>query len=168
MGFKAGDDATLLLIYQLDGEKGYNYHCADVSLVETAGFKAQSEYVCGNYTSTLNVASADDSMKLNAFEVGTQGTNPHKDDPNINTSSNVNGGSSSGGASASSSSTHKDGLSAAAGGGIGAGVTLAAVAAVLAALYAVGRVHFGKRDPLALRNTQSQTSSTQDLKEVRV
>ncbi|KAL1405702.1 hypothetical protein Q8F55_007370 [Vanrija albida] len=164
MGFKAGDDATLLLIYQLDGEKGYNYHCADVSLVESAGFKAQSEYVCGNYTSTLNVASKEDSMNINAFDAGTMGANPHKGDENINTSSNVNNS----GANASSSSSKKDGLSAAAGGGIGAGVTVAVIGAVLAALYAVGRLHFGKRDPLALRNTQSQTSSTQDLKEVRV
>jgi hypothetical protein len=55
-------------------------------------------------------------------------------------------------------SSSGSGLSAAAGGGIGAGVTIAVIGAILAALYAVGRVHFGKRQVL-LSDSASSTNS---------
>lgn len=79
-GLKAGDPATVLVIYQLEGRNEYNYHCADVNLVDAAGFKASTEYVCGNYTSILQegneagVAAAHPSGTTGGFITGAEST----------------------------------------------------------------------------------------------
>lgn len=80
LGFKAGDEATLLTIYNLDDGKQTYYHCADVELVDTASF-TKPKYACGNYTTELEVADDDDSVSLTA---GPQGSLPagHAATPN--------------------------------------------------------------------------------------
>lgn len=145
LGLSEGDDATLLVIYQMDGqEKGMYYHCADVSLVAAQSF-AKPDYVCGNYTTELTVAGEGDSMHLTGTEGSTGAANPH--------------------AAGATASKDEDKLSNTAAGGIGAGVTLGVVGIALAGLYALGRVRFGKKRSVSLDDASS-TSSGYTTKQV--
>jgi hypothetical protein len=138
LGFSAGDKATLLLIYALDGQDTMHYQCADVELVDVASYNAPA-YMCGNYTTELNIASEEDSMKLTEIKSSGSTSNPHTNSV--------------------SQSSSDGGLTVAQGGGIGAGATAAFFVLLLGALYAVGRVHFGKRHAPVSLDDASSTSS---------
>lgn len=165
LGFEAGDVATLLLIYQLDEAETYFYQCADVSLVETASFVAP-EFTCGNYTSTLQIASEADSLKIDPIEPGT-GVMP-SDHPAIGdaTPSSTAGvtaqtpsTSSGSNESNNNSSSSSSGLSAAAGGGIGAAVAIAVLFGLAALAYGAGYVRFGKKRAMLAQDDESVTST---------
>lgn len=145
LGLKAGDDATMLVIYKLDGQKAKNmyYHCADITLVDD--WVKPENFMCGNYTEVLNVASDADSLTLTGNE-GTSGLAP----PNDDNHAGVN--------AAATAAKSGSKLSNAAAGGIGAGVTVAVVLAALGVLFALGRLHFGKRKVL-LHDAASTSSS---------
>lgn len=158
LGFVDGDVATLLLIYYLDGQKEWYYQCADVKLVETSSYVKTADYVCGNYTSELEVASEADSLQLNGGSSLTSATMP-ADMVHPTTGAAAAAASVTGSSSSSSSVNTDSGLSAAEGGGIGAGVTFGVIALILAALYATGRVHFGRRNaPVSLDSSSSSSS----------
>jgi len=157
LGFSSGDLATLLLIYSLDGQETFYYQCADVELVDTASFTEPS-FVCGNYTSELKVASSEDSLKLGTDMVQAMGTGMVH--PSTGAAAAATAAAN---ANSNSHSAKSSGLTAAQGGGIGAGVTLAVVALLLGALYAVGRVHFGRRQV-----TLDDSSSTNSIMKQRV
>lgn len=124
-------------------------------MVDSAGFAASSTYTCGNYTSTLEVATTDDSLKMGGTSASTSGgtSNPHEDG-SVSTTGVANT------ASTTSNSASSSGLSAAAGGGIGAGVTIAVIALLAIIAYFTGIVTFGKKK-VQLHNDTSSTSSSE-------
>jgi hypothetical protein len=165
LGATAGQDVTLLAIYQLDNSsRNFFYQCADVRLVDSSSF-TQPEHVCGNYTSTLDVASADESLKLDGadFSEASAGNADYQDNHPV-----VEGdGSSSSTDSAtdSTSSSSSSGLSPAAGGGIGAAVAIVVLVALAAAAYFAGYVRFGKQQKKrATGDNVSETSSMPNMK----
>lgn len=166
MGGSVGQDVTLLAIYQLDNSsRSFFYQCADIRLVESSGF-TQPEHTCGNYTTNLDVASADDSLKLNGndFTDASAGNSGYMDNhPEVDgvDTTSTSSDTSSDSSSSSSSST----LSPAAGGGIGAAVAVVVLAALAAAAYFAGYVRFGKQQKKrVLRDDMSETSSLPNMK----
>ncbi|WVQ62907.1 uncharacterized protein L199_001056 [Kwoniella botswanensis] len=75
VGLAAGSNATLLVIYQLYGNKTYFYHCADISLVAVNSYTAPSDLTCSNSSAVLETASGEDSMVLKGsnFSAAQQG-----------------------------------------------------------------------------------------------
>ncbi|OXH24392.1 cytokine inducing-glycoprotein [Cryptococcus neoformans] len=148
LGFSEGDNATLLVIYQLDGADTYYYQCADVNLVSAASFSTNEQYVCGNYTSELEIASSEESLHLG----------------NTTASESTSGGS-TGTASTSGGSTNPhvfsssgSKLSAADAGGIGASVTIFVVAVLAGLLWWSGFLHFGKKKQAVMHDHESVSS----------
>jgi hypothetical protein len=135
-----------------------------VSLVETASFVAP-EFTCGNYTSTLQIASEADSLNIDPIEPGT-GVMP-SDHPAIGdaTPSSTAGvtaqtpSTSSGSNESNNSSSSSSGLSAAAGGGIGAAVAIAVLFGLAALAYGAGYVRFGKKRAMLAQDDESMTST---------
>jgi len=156
---------TLLAIYQLDSSsRDFFYQCADIRLVDSASF-TQPEHVCGNYTSTLDVASTADSLQLNGddFTDASAGTTYQDNHPAVGNETSTSTDSASDSASASSSSS--SGLSPAAGGGIGAAVAIVVLAALVAAAHFAGYVRFGKQEKKRpTGDNVSETSSFPDMK----
>jgi len=156
---------TLLAIYQLDSSsRDFFYQCADIRLVDSTSF-TQPEHVCGNYTSTLDVASAADSLKLNGddFTEASAGTTYQDNHPVVSNETTTSTDSASDSTSASSSSSSA--LSPAAGGGIGAGVAIVVLAALAAAAYFAGYVRFGKQEKnKPTGDNVSETSSFPNMK----
>ncbi|OCF32822.1 hypothetical protein I316_05458 [Kwoniella heveanensis BCC8398] len=148
LGFNEGDDATLMIMYQLENSTtDYYYECADIKLVAADGFRASQQYVCGNYTSTLNEASEDESMKVGSTKSSST------------TSAPVSVASETSSASESESSSSSDsGISAAAGGGIGAAVAIVVIAVLAAGAYVAGYVRFGKKQPVVLADHASDST----------
>ncbi|WWC87444.1 uncharacterized protein L201_002333 [Kwoniella dendrophila CBS 6074] len=64
LGLSAGNDVTLLVIYQLYGNKTYFYHCADINLVAVNSYTAPENFACSNSSNVLQTASGEDSMVL--------------------------------------------------------------------------------------------------------
>jgi hypothetical protein len=167
MGGTVGQDVTLLAIYQLDNSsRSFFYQCADIRLVESASF-TQPEHTCGNYTTELEVASAEDSLKLNGndFTEASAGNSGYMDNhpevDGVDTTSTSSDTTSDSSSSSSSSST----LSPAAGGGIGAAVAIVVVAALAVAAYFAGYVRFGKQQKKrVVRDDMSETSSLPNMK----
>ncbi|WVF70927.1 hypothetical protein IAT40_005722 [Kwoniella sp. CBS 6097] len=148
LGLNEGDDATIMIMYQLENSTtNYYYECADIKLVAAEGFKASQQYVCGNYTSTLNEASEDESMKVGSTAGSSTTSAP------VGVASETS--SSSNGENASSSDS---GISAAAGGGIGAAVTLVAIALLATGAYVAGYLRFGKKKPVVLEDHASDST----------
>lgn len=168
LGLNPGDDATMLVIYKLDGQKSKNtyYHCADITLVDPGQWVKPNNYVCGNFSETIDVASDKDSLHLTGNE-GTSGLAAPNDDAHANMDGSNNDAHTIGTSSADSAVTTSKGskLTNAAAGGIGAGVTVAVFLALLGLLFAMGRLHFGKRN-VALDDASSTTSSAYATKQV--
>ena len=137
MGFKAGDNATMLVIFQLAADSPFYYQCADVSLVETSLYTAPTDqYVCGNYTATLQEAQGQDFGGSEQYaHSGVAGFSPSAT-PSASAAANT---------ATIASSNSSDGISAAAGGGIGAAVALVVAALLLALAFFTGFVSFGKK-----------------------
>ncbi|KAK8846881.1 hypothetical protein IAR55_005971 [Kwoniella newhampshirensis] len=155
LGFQVGDNATLLIIYQLEGVQEYYYHCADINLVDATGFASPVEYVCGNYTSTLDIASDDESLHLGEDSAGN--ASPSQEGTTSSTSSEFSGAAAT---ASPTSSTSGDGLSAAAGGGIGAAVTLVLLALIIGGAYYAGWIGFGRKRSGVALDTSSLSSSS--------
>jgi len=167
LGFQAGDNATLLVIYQLGEERQYYYQCADVSLVDVASYTAPDDYVCGNYTGLLQEASSDESLGGgNSSSYGGHGSSTESTSGSETTTGSDAANSNA--AAAGSSSSSDSGLSAAAGGGIGAAVTLVVVALLLAAAFFTGLFSFGKKKPHATSDDASSSSGVPTMKQTRV
>lgn len=174
-GISAGTDVTLLVIYQLSGRDTYYYQCADITLTSVASY-TQPSYVCGNHTSTLEVAGSEGSYTSGGSSEtagfggetgGASGTNPHTSgsiDLQGNDTTDQNGQAT--GQSASSSTASR--LSAAAGGGIGAGVAVVVLVGALVAAYFTGFVSFGKKSKkeTVTRDDVSEASSAPPMKSV--
>jgi hypothetical protein len=164
LGATVGQDVTLLAIYQLDSSsRDFFYQCADIRLVDSTSF-TQPEHVCGNYTSTLDVASTADSLKLNGddYTEASAGTTYQDNHPVVGNETSTSTDSASDSTSASSSSS---GLSPAAGGGIGAAVAIVLLAALAAAAYFAGYVRFGKQEKKKpTGDNVSETSSFPNMK----
>lgn len=172
-GLKAGDDVTMLAIYQLSGQDTYYYQCADITLTEASSYTAP-DYVCGNYTRTLEIAGQDQSYTSGGSsetagfggETGsTGGKNPHTDGTigYDGTSTTDNNGQATG---SSASSNSNSGLSAAAGGGIGAAAAVVVLLAALAVAKFTGFVRFGKKQDRVTRDDVSEASSAPPMKAV--
>lgn len=109
------------------------FQCADVNLVETNTWVAASEYECKNFTRSTQTRGNGNTAAVSADAPAASG----------------NSGSSSSGSGPSTgtlNSTSESGISKAAAGGIGAGVTLAIMAAIVAVLAFTGFVSFGKKN----------------------
>lgn len=168
LGASAGQDVTLLAIYQLDNSsRNFFYQCADIRLVDSSSF-TQPEHLCGNFTTNLDVASSDDSLKLNGddFTDASGGNSGYTDNhPVVGDDADSTSTTSNGDSSSSSSSSSSSTLSPAAGGGIGAAVAVVVVAALAAAAYYAGYVRFGKQqNQRATADHMSETSSLPNLK----
>ncbi|WVW82645.1 hypothetical protein I302_104656 [Kwoniella bestiolae CBS 10118] len=144
-GLKAGDDVTLMIMYNLQDVADNYYYCADINLVQTDGFTPSEQYMCSNYTSSLQEASEEDSMKVgststisSADATSNQGSQTSSAQPAVSDSDSA--------------------ISAAAGGGIGAAVTIAVVTLVAALAYFFGYVRFGKRKPVVLGDHASDST----------
>jgi hypothetical protein len=165
LGATVGQDVTLLAIYQLDSSsRDFFYQCADIRLVDSTSF-TQPEHVCGNYTSTLDVASTADSLKLNGddYTEASAGTTYQDNHPVVGNETSTSTDSASD--SASSSPSSSSGLSPAAGGGIGAAVAIVVLAALAAAAYFAGYVRFGKQEKKKpTGDNVSETSSFPNMK----
>lgn len=118
LGMAAGDVATLMVFYQLDGAETYYYHCADVQLVAESSFTKPS-YTCANATD-VQIAASNDTLSMSGWSSGMA--------PTATASSGSHASSSAAAAAASSSSTstsRADRVVA------GAGAVLAAVGAAM-------------------------------------
>lgn len=142
LGFKAGDKATLMIMYQNDGPPGkgfnkrWNFQCADVKLVDN--WVEPSDFMCGNIGNETRVASTEQTM-----------------DVTISPTSMANQRAAANAAAAAASS----GLSAPEAGGIGAGVAIGVVLLALGALWASGLVRFGRKNNVHLHDDRSSVSS---------
>ncbi|WRT65307.1 uncharacterized protein IL334_002250 [Kwoniella shivajii] len=63
-GLTSGNDVTLLVIYQLYGNKTYMYHCADIKIVEASAYIAPTDLACSNSSAVLKTATDDESLVL--------------------------------------------------------------------------------------------------------
>ncbi|GMK53479.1 hypothetical protein CspeluHIS016_0100650 [Cutaneotrichosporon spelunceum] len=146
-GFKAGDKATLMVVYQADGPPGkgfnkrWNFQCADVKLVDN--WTEPEDFMCGNYyaTNETRVTTSDKAMEFT-----------------ISPSSQPNAGH---GGRASSSQMEPTKA-----GGIGAGVAVGVVLLAAGALWATGFLRFGRKEAVAIRDDASSASSV-PIKQVR-
>ncbi|BEJ14227.1 hypothetical protein CspHIS471_0314010 [Cutaneotrichosporon sp. HIS471] len=140
-GFKAGDKATLMAVYQADGPPGkgfnkrWNFQCADVKLVDN--WTQPDGFMCGNYyaTNETRVTTAEKAM-----------------DFTVSPSSQPNAGQ--GGASAAALAQMEPTKA----GGIGAGVTAGIFLLAIGALWATGLMRFGRKS-IAIRDDASSASS---------
>ncbi|WVQ97278.1 hypothetical protein IAU59_004389 [Kwoniella sp. CBS 9459] len=149
LGLNEGDDATIMIMYQLENSTSdYYYECADIKLVAADGFTASQQYVCGNYTSTLNEASEDESMQVGSTKSSSTTSAP------VSVASETSSASNEENASSSSDS----GISAAAGGGIGAAVTIVVIALLATGAYVAGYLRFGKKKPVVLEDHASDST----------
>nr|XP_031858178.1 uncharacterized protein CI109_006420 [Kwoniella shandongensis]KAA5525250.1 hypothetical protein CI109_006420 [Kwoniella shandongensis] len=165
LGFQVGDDATLLIIYQLEGVERYFYHCADINLVESSGFNAPVSYVCGNYTSTLDVASDEESLHLGSDSNSNSTSGSHGTSATTSSTGTGTGSSSGSAASESAVASSGSGISAAAGGGIGAAVTIVVIALLLVGAYfarwiTIGAGTFGRKNNIVLNDGDHSSVSS--------
>ncbi|WVW79833.1 hypothetical protein I302_101803 [Kwoniella bestiolae CBS 10118] len=125
LGLSAGSDATLLVIYQLYGNKTYFYHCADISLVAVNSYTAPSDLTCSNSSAVLETASGEDSMVLKGsnYSAAQQGADGQTVSIDLAAATAGSSGSASGSASASATSAAS---SAAASGSANSAATLSA------------------------------------------
>ncbi|KIR50935.1 cytokine inducing-glycoprotein [Cryptococcus gattii Ru294] len=151
LGFSEGDNATLLVIYQLAGADTYYYQCADISLVSNAKFTTDEQYVCGNYTSELEIASSEESLHLG----NTTAAENSSGDSGYTGTASTSSGSTNPHVSSSSSGSK---LSAADGGGIGASVTIFVVAVLAGLLWWSGLIHFGRKKRAVMHDHESVSS----------
>lgn len=133
LGYKAGDDATILIMYQADGpprkgtDKRWQHICADIKLVDTAAFAQPQGLMCANAANELRIANQDEVMNYTV---------------------SPDSGRAKGGNAAVSTSTDK--FTDAEAGGIGAGITAGVFLLMAGALWAMGRLSFGKKKRVAL------------------
>jgi hypothetical protein len=155
-GFKAGDKATLMVVFQKDGppvkNKGFTkrwwFQCADVELVDN--WTEPEGYMCGNYYSTneTKIVSAEKSMEFT-----------------VSPDSRPNGARDLSRADAQGRLPADD-MPAAKAGGIGAGVTAGVFLLAIGALWAFGALRFGRKKSVAIRDDASSASSV-PVKQVR-
>ncbi|KAK6906016.1 hypothetical protein I203_106851 [Kwoniella mangroviensis CBS 8507] len=145
-GLKAGDDVTLMIMYNLEGVSDNYYYCADINLVSAEGFTPSEQYMCSNLTSSLQVASAEDSMQVGTTSATTSSGTTNDDASQTSTSG------------ATEAVPRNSGLSAAAGGGIGAAVTIVVLASVAGAAYVCGYVRLGKKRAVVLADHASDST----------
>ncbi|CAK9780350.1 hypothetical protein CC85DRAFT_287910 [Cutaneotrichosporon oleaginosum] len=155
-GFKAGDKATLMVVFQKDGapikNKGFTkrwwFQCADVELVDN--WTEPEDFMCGNYYSTneTRVLDAERSMEFT-----------------VSPDSRPNGARDLARADARGTLPADD-MPAAKAGGIGAGVTAGVFLLALGALWAFGALRFGRKKSVAIRDDASSASSV-PVKQVR-
>ncbi|OCF32271.1 hypothetical protein I317_05655 [Kwoniella heveanensis CBS 569] len=150
LGLEAGNDVTLLVIYQLYGNSSYLYHCADLTLVEAGSYTAPSDLACSNSSVILETASPEDSLVLkgsnySAAQEGVDGQTVSVDLAAVTAASASSGGSASA-AATSAAATSSSGAEAsasasasAAGGSSAAGLT-ASVGITSVLMAAVGTV----------------------------
>lgn len=138
---------TDLPIRQLYGSNTSYYHCADITLVPASEYMTPSEATtCVNDAVLIDVADDEQTMKLSGSDYsqaqrGVDGqTVPLSEASVQSTSSSIN---SHGFVASGTESESK--LSAAAGGGIGAGVTIAVLGAVFVLLLLTRRLVWSKR-----------------------
>lgn len=169
LGFKAGDDATLLVIFQLGSESTYYYQCADVNLIETSTFVEPTGTVCGNYSSTFEVATKEEEVGGSQYDGGHPAVNGSAVSiAGVPTSTaSVSTDTAGSGSDFGSSSSSDSGMSAAAGGGIGAGVTIVVIALIAAVAAFTGLISFGKKKA-SVRDDSSTSSSVPVMKQARV
>jgi hypothetical protein len=147
LGFKAGDDATIMVMYQADGpprrgtDKRWQYLCADVKLTDS--WTQPADYGCNN-VGDIRLAQSDEVMNLTISS-----------DPNQN--GKKKGGS--GDAQAATAEISSSGLSSAEAGGIGAGVTAGVFLLALGALFAMGYRFSKKSKRTHVHDDASSTSS---------
>ncbi|WWC66113.1 uncharacterized protein I206_100013 [Kwoniella pini CBS 10737] len=144
-GLKAGDDVTLMLMYNLEDNGDNYFYCADITLTSADGFTPSVNYMCSNLTSSIQVASSQDSMKVGETASTSDTTSSETPQATFTGSSQTSGSSSSG-------------LSAAAGGGIGAAIGMVVIAILAALAYALGYVRFGKKKPVVLGDHASDST----------
>ncbi|BEJ00154.1 hypothetical protein CcaverHIS631_0500110 [Cutaneotrichosporon cavernicola] len=148
-GFKAGDKATLIVVYQADGSPGkgfnkrWNFQCADVKLVDN--WNQPEGFMCGNYyaTNETHVKAADKAMEFT-----------------ISPSLQPNAGQ--GGRPAAVLAKMEPSKAS----GIGAGVTAGVFLLAIGALWATGFMRFGRKKSVAIRDDASSASSV-SIKQVR-
>lgn len=145
LGFKAGDKATLMIIYQADGPPGkgfnkrWNFQCADVNLVDN--WAEPQNFMCGTIGNETRVGTAEQTM-----------------DVTVSPESMPNAGQ--GGRSASTD------MAPAKAGGIGAGVTAGVFLLALGALWATGCLRLGRKKNIQIDDDRSSASSV-PVKQVR-
>ncbi|WVQ94646.1 hypothetical protein IAU59_001726 [Kwoniella sp. CBS 9459] len=110
LGLEAGNDVTLLVIYQLYGNSSYLYHCADLTLVDAGSYTAPSDLACSNSSVILETASPDDSLVLkgtnySAAQEGADGQTVSVDLAAVTAASASSGSSASGSAAATSAAS---------------------------------------------------------------
>ena len=147
-GLTAGQNVTLQMYWEAGPRNYPGYACADVTLVDNAADLDPINYTCTtSYLSTQTRSNANPELtklraaaesEFNAAQAKSMAEAIWQYGPG--------------------------GLSAPAAGGIGAGVTLAVVALVLAAGWATGAVAFGKRHAKALK--QSSGNPIQETKSI--
>lgn len=125
LGASAGDPLTLMISYQSGPARTSFYQCADVTLVNNFN-PANVNVECRNITLSTQTMRDSAALSVSVEEASASQT--------------ANAGS-----SGSSSTSSDSGLSTAAAGGIGAGVTLAVLAAIAGVLLALGKLSFSKR-----------------------
>ncbi|ODO10905.1 hypothetical protein I350_01504 [Cryptococcus amylolentus CBS 6273] len=127
--YEVGDQLTMIIMYQLYGDKTDYYDCADITLIETSNYTAPS-YTCSNTSSLLTMASSVSTSAGQDKSVYANGTSSSTSSSvTVTTTAGVSNGS---------------GLSAAKGGGIGAVCGVAFAAALVGAAYALGYLRFKK------------------------
>ncbi|WVQ71857.1 hypothetical protein IAR50_001399 [Cryptococcus sp. DSM 104548] len=147
--YEAGDQLTMIIMYQLYGDKTDYYDCADITLVETSNYTAPS-YTCSNTSTLLTMGSSVSSTTGQNNDVYADGTSS-------STSSTVT-------VTTTAGSSTGSGLNAAKGGGIGAVCGVVFAAALIGAAYALGYLRFSKkRDRGALRLSHDNDSMRSDI-----
>ncbi|CAK9783687.1 hypothetical protein CC85DRAFT_85410 [Cutaneotrichosporon oleaginosum] len=151
LGFKAGDDATIMVMYQADGpprrgtDKRWQYLCADVKLTDS--WTQPANYGCQN-VGDIRLATTDEVMNL------TISSDP---DQNGKKKGGAPGGSED--AQSATAQVSASGLSSAEAGGIGAGVTVGVFLLALGALFAMGYRFTKKSTRNRVHDDASSTSS---------
>lgn len=135
-GLTAGQNVTLQMYWEAGPRNYPGYACADVTLVDDAADLDPINYTCSNsYLSTQTRGNAN--PKLTELRAAAE----------------AEFNAEQGKAMADAIWKYGPTVSAPAAGGIGAGVTLVAVALVLLAGWATGAVAFGKRKAIALKQS---------------
>ncbi|WVO21740.1 uncharacterized protein IAS62_003052 [Cryptococcus decagattii] len=147
LGISECDNATL----RLAEADTYYYQCADISLVSNAKFTTDEQYVCGNYTSELEIASSEESLHLG----NTTASENSSDSSDYTGTASTSSGSTNPHFSSSSSGSK---LSAADGGSIGASVTVFVVVVLASLLWWSGLIHFGRKKRVVMHDHESVSS----------
>ncbi|WVF66968.1 hypothetical protein IAT40_001711 [Kwoniella sp. CBS 6097] len=145
LGLEAGNDVTLLVIYQLYGNSSYLYHCADLTLVEAGSYTAPSDLACANSSVILETASPEDSLVLkgsnySAAQEGVDGQTVSVDLAAVTAASASSGGSASAAATSAASTAGDSAASASASASTSAGSSGGNSAAGLTATVGLGGV----------------------------